>query len=70
MAQSRKRRLPTPDKIILSRLPILLERSIARQMLKTIERSPRMSNTLSDVFIQHCPWPQAALKLKEPWVDG
>ena len=70
MAQSRERPLPTADKIILACLSILLERSISRQVLKNVQRSTRIWNTLSDVFIEHCPWRQAALKLKEPWVGG
>jgi hypothetical protein len=70
MAQSREGRLPATYKIILARLSIFLERSISRQVLKKVQRSTRIWNTLSDVFIEHCPWPLAALKLKEPWVGG
>jgi hypothetical protein len=70
MAQSRECWLPTADKHALACLSILFEGSIARQVLKNVQRSTRIWNTLSDVFIEHCPWPQAALKLKEPWVGG
>jgi hypothetical protein len=48
-------RVPTADKIIFAGLSILLERSISRQMLKNIQRPTRIWNTLSDVFIEHCP---------------
>ena len=68
MAQSHERWVSTANKIIFAGLSILLEPSISRQMLKNIQRSTRIWNTLSDVFIEHCPWRQAPLKFKEPWV--